>query len=267
MSQHSTSDFRCTLEIDPKLTQIANTKIPHNVNTFRPPRNPIPHPLLRHSRLDIPTFSPQGQEEFCFKPHFHNAIAYCHKNFYKTQEDPPKFSPCVFETSEEDGDVASISLEIDLEMFFRDPIYKPAEIKSRSGTLELSISPGHPILPPTYMTILYPDNYSFRHPWFYGPIPPYKDATADAEFTKTATVGDFLMSIPRTINLMMEFLYQSSDDAVREKAMLIKYFETSLRVGRCREGYEGLFLFVRERLKTAISFEAIMRSTSDKKSS
>ncbi|KAF3203586.1 hypothetical protein TWF191_002597 [Orbilia oligospora] len=187
-----------------------------------------------------------GQEEFFLKPQFHNAIVYCHKNFYKTQEDPPKFSPCVFEISEEDGDVASISLEIDLEMFFKDPIYKPAEIKSRSGTLELSISPEHPILPPTYMTILYPDYYSFRHPWFYGPIPPYKDAIADAEFTRTATVGDFLMSIPRTIDSMMEFLYLSCDHAGREKAMLIKYFETSLRAGSCREGDKGLSLFVRE---------------------
>ncbi|KAF3243205.1 hypothetical protein TWF192_008378 [Orbilia oligospora] len=189
-----------------------------------------------------------GQEEFFLKPQFHNAIVYCHKNFYKTQEDPPKFSPCVFEISEEDGDVASISLEIDLEMFFKDPIYKPAEIKSRSGTLELSISPEHPILPPTYMTILYPDYYSFRHPWFYGPIPPYKDAIADAEFTRTATVGDFLMSIPRTIDSMMEFLYLSCDHAGREKAMLIKYFETSLRAGSCREGDKGLSLFVRELL-------------------
>ncbi|KAF3222732.1 hypothetical protein TWF106_005537 [Orbilia oligospora] len=203
-----------------------------------------------------------GQEEFFLKPQFHNAIVYCHKNFYKTQEDPPKFSPCVFEISEEDGDVASISLEIDLEMFFKDPIYKPAEIKSRSGTLELSISPEHPILPPTYMTILYPDYYSFRHPWFYGPIPPYKDAIADAEFTRTATVGDFLMSIPRTIDSMMEFLYLSCDHAGREKAMLIKYFETSLRAGSCREGDKGLSLFVRELLVQFLESNSATRFTS-----
>ncbi|KAK6512808.1 hypothetical protein TWF506_008974 [Arthrobotrys conoides] len=227
----------------------------------------------------------EGQEEFWFEPQFHNAVAYCHQNFYKTQEDPPKFSPCVFEINEEDGDVMSVSLEIDLEIFSKDPIYKPADIKSRSGPPPQ----GHHILPPLYMTILYSDIYSFRHPWYYGPRPPYQDLVADAEFTKTATVGDFLKSIPEIMDLMMEYLYLGSkvsidgaagglhvacqkdraaggflqsrnqtgvtrlgfpvdrqQDQAAEQAMSIKYFETSMRVGSCHGGDQGLFLFVRE---------------------